>query len=384
MAWYRSGSGGESLTDELNAQKTDVEALAKYIADIQNDANGTYVWGKYASNGGDLLDYVSSSSESAYPDGGTSGGHYYKRVRAALTGISVATMPAKTNYAVGNTFDPTGMVVVATYETGRKKEVTNYTYSPKTLNTVGTRTVTISYTENGVTKTTAVQVNVVAIGNFASMTWPEIRRAIQQGIAGTDLTQYWAVGDTNSVTLTTGETIELQISDFNHDTYADGITAPVSLVMKNCLNAQTTMNSSSTNSGGYPASGMKTYVNTNIYEKFPKEFKDMVAQVKKKSYTTYNSASSLKEEAYYVWLLSEMEVFGVKTYGTGAEDGTLYPIFTDAASRIKKCAGSASNWWLRTPNSYSSYGFCFVNSSGTASYNNAISSNGVAVGLCIR
>lgn len=376
--------GGENVNAEVATQKTDIELLAKQIASVQLDFNSTYVWGKYTASGGDLLDYVYSTNSSAYPDDGTQGGYYYKIIRPVLTGISITTQPAKTTYAVGGSFDSTGMVVTATYDTGATKEVTGFTFSPQTFSSAGTKTVTISYTENGVTKTTTLSVTVIQVGAFATSTWAEIKAAVQAGIGGLDLSEHWAVGDTKSVTLTTNETIELQIAGFNHDTYSDGVTAPVTLVMKNCLNTTSAMNSSNDNTGGYPASAMKTYVETNIYNKLPSDLKAIVAPVKKKCYTTYNQASSLSEANYNVWLLAEAEVFDSVSYTIGNGEGTKYPIFTDNASRVKKVNGSASYWWLRSAVSSASAHFVGVRSGGGVGYSGASGSYGVAVGLCIR
>ena len=376
--------GGENVNAEVATQKTDIELLAKQIASVQLDFNSTYVWGKYTASGGDLLDYVYSTDSSAYPDGGTQGGYYYKGVKPTLTGIAITTQPTKTTYAIGGSFDSTGMVVTATYDTGATKEVTGFTFSPQTFSSAGTKTVTISYTENGVTKTTTLSVTVIQVGAFATSTWAEIKAAVQAGIGGLDLSQYWAVGDTKPVTLTTGETIELQIAGFNHDTYSDGVTAPVTLVMKDCLNTTAPMNSSNTNKGGYPASAMKTWVEANIYDKLPSDLKAVVAPVKKKCYTTYNDASSLSEANYNVWLLAEAEVFDSVSSTVGNGEGTKYPIFTDSASRVKKLNGSTEYWWLRSARYSVSVSFVDVDSNGMVDYRNASYSFGVAVGLCVR
>lgn len=376
--------GGENVNAEVATQKTDIELLAKQIASVQLDFNSTYVWGKYTASGGDLLDYVYSTDISAYPDGGTQGGCYYKIARPVLTGISITTQPNITTYAVGGSFDSTGMVVTATYDTGVTKEVTGFTFSPQTFSSAGTKTVTISYTENGVTKTTTLSVTVIQVGNFATSTWAEIKAAVQAGIGGLDLSEYWALGDTKSVTLTTNEVIELQIAGFNHDTYSDGVTAPVTLVMKNCLNTGFAMNNFDDNTGGYPASAMKTYVETNIYNKLPSDLKAIVAPVKKKCYTTYNQASSLSEANYNVWLLSEVEVLGTNTYTIGNGEGTKYPIFTDDASRVKKIGNLGYNWWLRSAYASHSNRFVCVLSSGAVYFTYASSIIGVAVGLCVR
>ena len=215
--------------------------------------------------------------------------------------------------------------------------------------------------------------------------WADIGGAIAVDINGDiDLPTIWNIGDTKDVTLTTGETIQLQIAGFNHDTFSDGVTAPVTLVMKDCLNTKAKMNSSNTNTGGYPASAMKTWVENNIYDKLPSDLKAIVAPVKKKWYTTYNDVNSLTEGDYNVWLLSEMEVFGTNIYTVGTGEGTKYPIFTDNASRIKKVNGTNNIWWLGSCIKDNNYNFVFAGSGGNLGNDGARLSYGVAVGLCPR
>ena len=77
-----------------------------------------------------------------------------------LDSIAVTTQPSKTVYEYGDSFQSAGMVVRATYSDGATANVTGYTYSPTALNTVGTQTITVSYTERGITKTTTLSVTV--------------------------------------------------------------------------------------------------------------------------------------------------------------------------------------------------------------------------------
>lgn len=216
--------------------------------------------------------------------------------------------------------------------------------------------------------------------------WADIGGAIAADINGDiDLSKHWNIGDTKDVTLITGETIQLQIVGFNHDTFSDGVIAPVTIVMKDCLNAYAQMNRSDTNSGGYPASAMKTWVETNIYNKLPSDLKAIVAPVKKKCYTTYNDISSLSEANYNVWLLSEAEVFDKVSYTIGNGEGTKYPIFTDNTSRVKWLVNRFTlNWWLRSAHLSDSARFVCVSSDGGFRYFSASTSTGVVVGLCPR
>lgn len=82
---------------------------------------------------------------------------------ATLESIAVTTAPTKTHYFVGETFEPAGMVVTATYDDDDKssKNVTDYTYSPTGELTTDDNEITISYTERGTTKTTKQAITVV-------------------------------------------------------------------------------------------------------------------------------------------------------------------------------------------------------------------------------
>ena len=99
--------------------------------------------------------------EANYPD---SDGTTYLKAYVNLTvtapllqSIAVTTQPTKKVYNTNDLFDPTGMVVTASYNNGASQTISNssLSFSPSPL-TVGTTTVTISYTEGSVTKTTTV------------------------------------------------------------------------------------------------------------------------------------------------------------------------------------------------------------------------------------
>lgn len=80
-----------------------------------------------------------------------------------LTGIAITTPPTKTTYNAGETFDSAGMVVTATYSNGATLTSPSYTFSPAGALTAGDTAITITYTENGVTKTATQAITVKAI-----------------------------------------------------------------------------------------------------------------------------------------------------------------------------------------------------------------------------
>ena len=80
-----------------------------------------------------------------------------------LTGIAISDYPEKRTYTVGDTLDLSGLTVTATYSDSSSSAVTGYSTSPSngaTLSTAGTQTVTISYIEDGVTRTTSFTITV--------------------------------------------------------------------------------------------------------------------------------------------------------------------------------------------------------------------------------
>lgn len=83
-------------------------------------------------------------------------------VTKTLSSIAVTTAPTKTNYTAGETFDPTGMVVTATYSDRSTEAITGYTIIPDAALTTNDARITISYTEGGVTQTTTQDITVNA------------------------------------------------------------------------------------------------------------------------------------------------------------------------------------------------------------------------------
>ena len=79
-----------------------------------------------------------------------------------LSSIEVTKTPTKTTYTEGEKFDKSGMEVTVKYSDGTSKKVTDYTISPTTALKTSDSKVTISYKENGVTKTVDQKITVKA------------------------------------------------------------------------------------------------------------------------------------------------------------------------------------------------------------------------------
>lgn len=90
-------------------------------------------------------------------------------VKNLLKKIQIITPPTETAYEIGDTIDLTGMVVHAFYSDGTSHEITNYTYSPHVVNSASDTEVTITYTEDGITKTAIQDITVGNTPNLVSI-----------------------------------------------------------------------------------------------------------------------------------------------------------------------------------------------------------------------
>ena len=211
------------------------------------------------------------------------------------------------------------------------------------------------------------------------LTWAEINTLASSGIAKKVL----SVGDRKSITLTTNEIIYVKIADFNHDTLSDNTTAPITFIMEDCFKTTYPMNSSGTNDGGWKSASLRTTLNSTIYNTFPSDLKAVMKTTRKKRYNGGGSVSTLNTVDDKLWLPSEMELFGSSSYTGGTAEGTLYPIYTDNSSRIKKINGSANNYWTSSAFGSNTNFFVSVYNYGSVYYDNANYSSGVSAGFCI-
>lgn len=212
---------------------------------------------------------------------------------------------------------------------------------------------------------------------FYDCTTTEIQAIAKSGMAS----QYWAIGDYHKITMTDGEEIEVAIADFNHDVTPGGVTIPVTLVMKNCFKATRVMNNSNTNVGGWTNSNFRTSTLPSILSNFPDEWQNIMTTAQKKTAQGNNSATIVTSDDK-VWLLSTVELTGASSPGYAGE-GTLYPIFTDDSSRIKRINNVASNYWMRSPASNYNQDFCYVTTAGTLTHGPAGAVMGIPLGFCV-
>ena len=121
-----------------------------------------------------------------------------------LVSIAVSTPPTKVIYKAGEYFDPSGMVVTATFDNGTTKNVSGYTYSPTRTLQQDDNVITISYTKKGITKTTTQNITVVYLTSIAITNPPTYTSYYDDEIfntAGMEVTAYYS--DSTSAVITT-------------------------------------------------------------------------------------------------------------------------------------------------------------------------------------
>ena len=326
-------------------------------------------------------------------------------VTRVLKSIAVTTMPSTTQYTQGDALSLAGMVITATFTSGKTAVVTGYTTTPKAGSALasGTQTITVSYAENSVTATTSFTVEVKA----TTVPWStgsdaEIAAMIQAADNGEiDLHDYWAVGDTRTVSLSAmsatnvgeshaAQTVQLVLMDSTCTgfTFTSGGGTPRFIVgMYNCLNETGYMNSSNTNVGGWSSSARRKWCNNEFYNSIPSTLRSIFKQFTWKQGQGGYNTSGLTTTQDYFGLPPEKAVFGSNSYSY-SDEAALYANwswYTDSSHRIKTVNGSAYDWWECSPRAYTynSDAFCYVYSDGFADISSASISRGLAPFGCI-
>lgn len=80
-----------------------------------------------------------------------------------LESIQITKVPTKVDYKEGENFDKTGMEITAQYSDGTSKKVEDYKVTPSENLKLENTDITISYTENGITKTIIQKIKVTKV-----------------------------------------------------------------------------------------------------------------------------------------------------------------------------------------------------------------------------
>lgn len=220
---------------------------------------------------------------------------------------------------------------------------------------------------------------------------------------------YWSVGDKVGIAvngsfggLSYNNTVYAFILGFNHNSSVEGgnsihfqfgkTAAGVDIAFVNSYGSTSTgfcMNTSNTNSGGWNNSYMRKTICPAFLAALPKAWQNIIAACTKYSDNTgggSNTASYVTATSDKIWLLSEMEVQGTRSYANSAEANyqKQYDYYRNGNSKVKyqhTATTSACSWWLRSVRAGYAYFFCCVGTGGSAGYSGAYVSDGFAPGF---
>ena len=113
-----------------------------------------------------------------------------------------------------------------------------------------------------------------------------------------------------------------------------------------------------------------------------KDYLDMAKALGWDKLTTVgNQSVTINTTADKLFTFSEMEVYGSTSHSYSGE-GKQYDYYKAGNSKVKKVGGTASRWWLRSPDAYNSGSFCAVFTDGSIFITSASESCGVCFGFC--
>ena len=190
------------------------------------------------------------------------------------------------------------------------------------------------------------------------ITWKDIAAFCESGKAA-DLLN---VGDIISVVLKNGEKMRIAVAGIN--TYKEN---EVLFAFKDILSKEAPMNEDWTNEGGYEASQMAKYLDTEIFDLLPDDLQEVIKE----------------RRGHKLWLFSRREVFGKDGHYICPEDDVHIPYYQDSENRIKLRDGDPDWWWLASPFAAHTTDFCAVGSYGDSIRTGASYSGGVSPGFCI-
>lgn len=301
---------------------------------------------------GNLSVILSWTAPSPDEDNSFVGARIVRKTGSAPTGISDGTVVYE---GTALSYTDTGLTAGTTYY------YRAFAYNAKKKYQTAYRVVSL----------TAVALNL----NFASNTWEQIMAVCHDG----SVPDTWVAGDSKTMTID-GVDYQFDIVGKNHDTYTAGGIAQLTFGLHDCYGKKYPMNFSKTNDTGWDDSKMRTETLAAILAKMPENIRNGIRPVNKLTATS-GSSSTIKTASDKLFTFSEMEVYGSTTYSYSGE-GKQYDYYKAGNGKVKKVGGTASGWWLRSPNTHNSFNFCTVNISGSVSYSNSDASAGVCFGLC--
>ena len=303
-------------------------------------------------------------------------------IDSKLNGATITTLPGYLNYTVtysdGVALQPNHQLL---HNTTEKYKVRIEYRTDIELNQIPATNQTLSL-QFTVTyrQATDAAVAVPHPVSFADDSWATIVTAVQSGNTGN-----YNVGDTKTVDMGTLGTHTLRIA--NKSTPTECSTTGFSqtacgfvlefadIITRHIMNPyeEGVTTSGNGNIGGWPASGMRTYVNSDIYNALPSELKNgIINTVVVSGHGTKDSSNFTSTDKLY--LLDAKEIYGdsfTNQYNTAKDSERQLDYYSSQnvttsnySGAIKQRNGSNDYWWLRSPYSTGNTIFCGMSNNG--------------------
>lgn len=146
------------------------------------------------------------------------------------------------------------------------------------------------------------------------------------------------------------------------------------------------MSSRQSNEGGWNACVRRGWCNDMYFYALPTAWRSMVKTVNKKT-SVGNISSTIETDQDKIFLPSEIEIFGSRTYSFAGE-GEQYQYYKNAiANRYKAprwtSTDNSSIYFTRSPCSSNNTSFCIVSATGHESTRYANATVGIAPMMCV-
>ena len=221
---------------------------------------------------------------------------------------------------------------------------------------------------------------------FATDPWDVISKAVKEN------NYPYQVGDTKEIDMGELGTHTVRVANTSSCTNGEASETACGFVVEFAdVISKQSMNSTSTNVGGWPASEMRTYVNTTVYNALPSELQNVITKTRVVSGHGATSGEANFTSSDKLYLLSTKEVWG-KESTLNTINGDTAEVETKQLDYYKNSGVTTSNysvankqyqsvdciWWLRSTPLYSSTTFFDVFSGGNNSLHTSSDAHGVS------
>ena len=146
--------------DTSDIQKTFLIETKAVDENVEVNADESFFTTSEGFNVGQWSDLTEQEDEGAHGNVSIKAFTKDTSIKPVLDKIEITKVPTKVTYTEGENFNPTGMVVIATYSDMSTKEITDYEIKNGENLYYGQENVTISYTEGDITKTVEQKITV--------------------------------------------------------------------------------------------------------------------------------------------------------------------------------------------------------------------------------